>query len=648
MELNVNNMTKQKKNTQSKNIKNKKSQLWTIVAIIFCISVIVLLVMSPSTTSMAKTFDDDMYLFENSFVKNPGFATAWKFLSEVKTPSNVGIGGYYQPLSLISLMIDYAIAGSDTNLRVFHTTSLVIHTLNVIILFLILYALFRRPYIAGITAVLFGIHPTVVETITWIGERKTTLAAFFGFLSILMYINYKQKENKGYLAGTFAFYILSLMAKPTGTTLPVALLLFDIWPLKKIISKKTLWSSIKEKIPMFLISVISAIITYISQEKTASVTKPGVLEAIYKLCYNIVFYSLHAVFPHNLTIHYPVPSPISLSNPEILFGFIGTIILSIVTILSLRKTKAIFTGISAYYVLLFPVMGVIGFSNAIASHKYAYIPSVSLLILIAWFMIFVLERIDGLNKPIKKILLIGSTIVIVIISGLLVKITENWIAKWKDTPTLYTYMKGITPDAPPGYYGLGIYYAGIGDVQNAEANYLKALELYKNSVERQKGELSVYTNLGALYYNSGKDFDKAEEMYKKALLIYDKDPKIYFNLGLLYKETKKFDKAIENFNKCFEFMPGNLNITRNLAATYVEAEQPEKAIPILLDSLKKAPDNYDVIVDLADAFIFSGDFQNAKKFLSKALELNPSDEYVVNRAKTLYELEMSLKARSAP
>ena len=36
---------------------------------------------------------------------------------------------------------------------------------------------------AGITGVLFGIHPLHVESVAWLGERKDVLYAFFYLLS---------------------------------------------------------------------------------------------------------------------------------------------------------------------------------------------------------------------------------------------------------------------------------------------------------------------------------------------------------------------------------------------------------------------------------------------------------------------------------
>jgi len=143
------------------------------------LSVALIVAATHWTTLSARTlsFDDHEYLITNRLVLNPSWDSAQRFLTEVKNPSTVG--GYYQPLSMISLMIDVALGAGPDNLMPLHRTSLILHILNSCLLTLIIYQLFGSIPVAVMIGLLFGCHPLTVEPIPWIGERKTLLASFF-------------------------------------------------------------------------------------------------------------------------------------------------------------------------------------------------------------------------------------------------------------------------------------------------------------------------------------------------------------------------------------------------------------------------------------------------------------------------------------
>ena len=179
----------------------------------------------PALPARALSFDDHQYLHNNQLVQNPSWTSAWRFLSEVFEPSTVG--GYYQPLAMISLMFDCAMGGGPDNLRPFHVTSLSLHVLNTALVIVLLYMLFGKVWPAAMVGLLFGVHPLTVEPIPWIGERKTLLASFFALWCVIIYVRYSRKSSWKLYAGCVVMYVLALMAKPTTTPLPVLLLLLD-------------------------------------------------------------------------------------------------------------------------------------------------------------------------------------------------------------------------------------------------------------------------------------------------------------------------------------------------------------------------------------------------------------------------------------
>ena len=159
-----------------------------LAVLITCVCAAVIAVHWPALSAQALSFDDNQYLVNNTLVKSPSWFSAWKFLSQVLEPSTVG--GYYQPLSMISLMLDYSLGGRVENLLPFHRTSLALHAANTALIIVLLYLLFGEVWIAAAVGLLFGLHPMTVEPIPWVGERKTLLAAFFALWSLFFYLRY--------------------------------------------------------------------------------------------------------------------------------------------------------------------------------------------------------------------------------------------------------------------------------------------------------------------------------------------------------------------------------------------------------------------------------------------------------------------------
>jgi len=167
---------------------HSKPQPALLAGLTLGVVLIVLAIHWPVLKAQALSFDDAQFLTENPLVQNPSWTSVRRFMGEVFEPSTVG--GYYMPLSMISLMLDTAAGGSPNNLMPFHRTSLLLHGVNTALIILLIYQLFGRAWIAAAVGLLFGAHPMTVEPIAWVGERKTLLAAFFAFLSLMAYVRY--------------------------------------------------------------------------------------------------------------------------------------------------------------------------------------------------------------------------------------------------------------------------------------------------------------------------------------------------------------------------------------------------------------------------------------------------------------------------
>ena len=478
-----------------------RSGIFILFVLIVIVGVLVAIVHWPGLSAKAISFDDRQYLIDNILVQNPSLDSAGRFLSEVLEPSTVG--GYYQPLSMISLMIDRAAGGQIDNLRPFHRTSLFLHVVNTILIVLLLYQLFDQIWIAAIVGLLFGLHPMTVEPIPWVGERKTLLAAFFALWCLVVYVWYAKRGSWKLYMICLVMYLLALMSKPTSTPVPVLLLLLDYWPLRRLGKRAVL-----EKIPFFVMGGIFAIITFVSQTRTAATMTPveyGIERVPLILCHNIVFYLSKIFWPINLSSHYPFPEPLGLSQPMVLIGVVGTILLLVVLVISCKQSRALVTGWLFFFLAILPTMQIIGFSNVIASDKFAYLPAVGLLLPLTVFLIRFWERTGKIAVRILFVLVIAA-----LCSSEAVA-TRRYLIHWQDSESLWRYMVSKAPGAYVLHRGLGKALVSQGRIDDAIQEYRESLKLKPNNA-------LLHNDLGVAFLKQG-EINLAMEHFEKALQL---------------------------------------------------------------------------------------------------------------------------------
>jgi len=550
------------------------SQIVLLGTLLLVVAGIVLVVHWPVLSAQALAFDDGQYLTENPLVQDPGWASAGRFLSEVLEPSTVR--GYYQPLTMISLMADYAITRQTDDLLPYHRTNLCLHVMNTALVIVLLYMLFGQVWIAVLAGLLFGLHPLTIEPTVWVSERKTLLATFFTLWCLIFYVRYSRNGSLTAYMACMGTFVLALMSKPTSTPLPLLLLVLDYWPLRRLS-----WRSLAEKIPFFLICGISAGITVVSQARTAVVVEhtkyPALIPVI--LTYNIRFYLNKIFWPVNLTAHYPIPKPLILSNPVISAGFITSFVLIVVLFLSLRRTRALMAGFLFFFLGILPTMQIIGFSNVLVSNKHAYLPSVGLLLILMWFLSRLWSAASRTTRQVVR--RVGTVIVVMILAGGEAFAARSYLARWKDTLTLYRYMQTLAPNAPLLSIGLA-----RGLIEKGKTD--EAIEAYRKELRINPNYYKALNNLGNLLAQKG-EVTEAIKYLNKAVQVKPNDFGSHFNLGIMLTKEGKFDLAIEHFRRAVRLQPQNAIAHFNLGSVLLQQGHIEEAIGEYQTALKIDP-----------------------------------------------------------
>ena len=567
----------------------------------------------PGLSAHAFSMDDNEYLKGNALIQNPSFSSAWRFITEVLEPSS--IRGAYTPVTMISVMLDYAMGGRRENLYPFHRTSLIIHLLNTALVMIFIYQLFGSVAPAAMVALLFGIHPLTVGRIAWVTERKTVLTAFFAMWSLILYVRYTRSRDWKIYGVSLVMYLLALLAKPTSLPLPALMLLLDYWPLRRLSRQ-----AVMEKLPFFAVGAVYFIIAYISFGRTAVIVEsegPQIVRSCLIICHNIIFYLRKIVWPANLSIYYMFPEPFSASHPMVSAGIIGTIILLVVLLVSWRRMRAPIVGWLFFFVAVFPTMGVIGFTDVIAANRFIYLPSLGLLLILGWGLTWLWE-----NRSLKIPLNTQRICIVVLVAVLAVfeiKACRAYAVHWQETEEHFRYMLSLAPKSEKLNYNLGLELARQNRNEEAISYFLKALEI--------KPDFDMaHNNLGVMLAKRG-DLDAAIVRFKTAIQLKPTNVRAHYNLASALRLKGEIKSAIDQYRETLRLRPQDLDALTNLSwilATHKDAKfrNGREAVSLAIQACQltgfKNPNNLDT---LAAAYAENRDFPLAVSTAEKAIDL---------------------------
>ena len=229
-----------------------------------------------------------------------------------------------------------------------------------------------------------------------------------------------------------------------------------------------------EKLPLFAVGGVFAVITYVSQRSTAVVTWPGRGNLLYVplvLCHNVIFYLGKLLLPLNLSPHYEPPSVIGFANPAFAASMIACVLLVLLLVLLFRHAPGPLVGSIIFFVMLLPAIGLIKVTQPLVANRYVYLPSLGILLVLAWLLVqlrFVLQR-----RWLRPSYL-GVPLVILVLATLGAVRTRQYLHPWTNTGELHQYMLRLFPDAPMVHNNLGLYLASHGRYQEAIEHFRAA------------------------------------------------------------------------------------------------------------------------------------------------------------------------------
>ena len=560
-------------------------------------------------------FDTDQYVYNNPQVKAGLTASGVRWAFSTLHISN------WHPLTWLSHMLDVEMYGLNPGRH--HLTSVFLHIVNTLLLFGLLKYMTGNLWRCGWVAALFALHPLHVESVAWIAERKDLLSTLFGLLAIWSYASYGRNERISNYSLAVLFFTLSLMAKPMLVTLPFALLLFDYWPLNRLnldawktedrstpagMLQSPAISLILEKIPFFILSAVSCMLTVYAQKAGGAVVSLELHPIQYRIANALVAYAAYigkSLWPANLAVFYPHPGILPVWKI-----IISGLLLATITGFTLRYVKALpwfFVGWLWFLGTLVPVIGLVQVGLQAMADRYTYVPLIGLFIIIVWGV----GELTVHLKIQKTAMSAGA----LVITGLLMAVTWLQVGHWQNSVKLFKHAFEVTDDNAVAHNNYALGMAGQGNISEAVQHFKIALAISPNSA-------NTILNLGLAFFEQGK-LEESRRHFEGVLVIKPEEATAHNYLGKIQNRLNAPERAIPHFQRAVEFNPGYAEAYNNLGVALYRTGRFDQAIAQYLNAIQIYPLYGEAYNNAGAAFIKLGELNRAAALFRKALRIKP-------------------------
>jgi protein O-mannosyl-transferase len=569
-------------------------------------------------------YDDQSYVTENSIVQRGMTMSGirWAF-ADIHT-------GYWHPLTWLSLMLDYDLYGLHAG--GYHWTNVILHITTTLLLFLALTRLTGSLWRSGAVAALFALHPSHVESVAWIAERKDVLSACFWMLTMFGYAYYAERPGGYRYLLVLLPYGLGLLSKPMLVTLPFVLLLLDYWPLRRIPAfgvndarrGPRFGRLLLEKVPLLILAAGSSAGTYLSARKAGALASLDALSLPERLANTLVSYTLYLgklIWPADLAVFYPHPG--TWPPGQIASSLLLILLLSILAVRWIYQFPYVLTGWLWFLGTLIPVIGIVQAGAQAMSDRYTYIPFIGLFIVAAWGLPDTLSR--------WRYRRIGISVISLLLLSLMSVGTWHQITYWQNGHSLFSHTLAATRD---NYVG----HSAMGAVFLKENRYEEAIQQYQRAVKIQPRYEPAWCGLGTALQKQGRD-DEALSIFLHALTIDPGFAGAHYALGKAYTRSGRYDEAVFHFRTVLQFRPDEALIFSDLGTALTHAGKIEEALACYHEAVRLQPDHAGYHNNLGMALVQAERVEEAEEEFRSALRLEPG------YANAHYRLSLLLRER---
>ncbi len=519
-------------------------------------------------------YDDQGYVVENLHVQQGLTLTMLRWALTSTEADN------WHPLTWLSHALDCQIFG--LNPAGHHATSVLLHALNAMLVFLLLAGVTKKTGRSFLVAALFALHPINVESVAWVAERKNVLSMFFFLLTVGAYGWYARCPSVARYLAVAGLFAAGLSAKPMIVTLPFVLLLLDFWPLQRVrplpasstfpVSQASFWRLALEKLPLLALSAASSWITLIAQRGAmVSTINLSFTARVLNSVYAYAEYIVKAFWPIHLASFYP-HERIHLTSWDFQWSFWMLVGISFWI---WRNRTRLYLPVGWFWFLgtLIPVIGLVQVGDQGMADRYAYLPLIGILWIAVWGLADFLADLAQNRKLDPRVCSAVAALVLAVLSFT----TWRQTGYWRSSYDLWAHALQVTKDnfVAEDYVGTSLLvqvYEATGQRTSPEA-----LAHFQNAERINPFDPISHLNVGADLHEHGQLQQAAAEY--ETVLNLTRDPhlvsKSLINLGAINRQLGNYSAARQDYAEALRVDPGNQSVFMSLGRLRMEEKIQE-------------------------------------------------------------------------
>lgn len=509
---------------------SQKELTWLalVLAAVFCLFI-------SSLRNSFVNWDDPHYVIQNPLLNDFSLHGVVELFSQ-------RLNWQYHPLAFLTFLFERHFFG--LNPLAYHLDNVLLHLVNVTLVFFLIKKLFRRSDIAACAALLFGIHPLQVEAVVWITARKDLLFTAFYLSALLSYTQALTTSLRRYEWLTVFLFLAALLSKEMAVSFPLVLLLLDYFYKGRVTVK-----DIFQKIPFWALSLGFGLATWLAT-KSAHVFPASEMYSwmgrIFFSGYAVFLYCLKTIDPSPLSCYHPLPDDYFWAS----IATVSLLILLLIFYRTIRQSKLLCFSVWFFILTVWPALHLLEVNDTIINERYIYLPFLGLILPIAKLLADVQPWMSARFPRRLNIRLAISFYIF-----LLVLLSYNRSLVWKDSRSLWQDVIATYPQAAIAYHNLGVYYSELGHEE-------KAIKLFTKAFYLEPQYAAAYYNTGNSWAKKG-EYAAALEFYKKTLTVDPDYTGAYVNAGNMYFLNRELDAALVNYNEALSREPYQVDALLN-------------------------------------------------------------------------------------
>jgi len=606
--------------------------------------VVTFLVFLPALDNGFVDWDDKVVLLQNDRYRGFDFdRIRWMFTTRLMQ--------HFQPLTWMTYALDHALWGMDP--WGYHLTSILLHAAAAGVFFWVVRHLLCRAVgdgsrgtLLGITvgaalaALVFGIHPLRAESVAWATERRDVTSGLFFMMTLAAYLRASTSVGAArfrWLAVSLVAYVLSLMGKASGMTLPFVLIVLDAYPLRRLgwpgrrrapTATRGVWL---EKLPYLALGTAVAVNAFLAQYHSAAMDSIEAFSWPARSAiasYATAFYVCKTFLPFGLSPMYLPDHPFNPAAWHILLGAAVTVLLSLGAIWGARRWPAGLALWAVYLLLLGPVSGLAKVGDQIAADRYTYLPCLSWAVLVGavWLATYSRRARSGRWRG----AFVGASAVALLALGGLAHLTQRQVGIWHDTVTLWRHALRVDPNNTTAYLSLANRLTDEDRMRRSRRedptgaslrrDFAQAEDHLRAAVEVRPDDPVFRVDLAKILLVTGRRGQAVEQLQLAVRLDADHVP-AHLNLGAIHVAEGRVDDAIACFRTAIDIKP-SAAARLNLANALIRKTRYDEAIDECRRVLGSDPDHAKAHNLWGYALIAKGDPNGSIPHLQRALEID--------------------------